>query len=69
MAYRCGDGYQMMILSRSIEDYVAKHDLVQAYDAFAKMGNLEEGSVRKMCKEAGAIKQEVDNDVSFNQKK
>lgn len=42
MAYRRGDRYQMMILPRSIEDYVAKDDPVRAYDAFVEKVDLEE---------------------------
>ena len=42
MAYRRGDRYQMMILPRSIEDYVAKDDPVRAYDG----GKGRPGGVR-----------------------
>jgi hypothetical protein len=38
----------MMILPRSIEDYVAKDDPVRAYDAFVEKVNLE-GGVRKIA--------------------
>ena len=42
MAYKRGNRDQLMMLPRTIEEYVGEDDPVRAYDAFVEALNLEE---------------------------
>jgi hypothetical protein len=46
MAYRYSNRSQIVLLPKSIEDYVGEEDLVRAYDAFVESLGLEELGIK-----------------------